>query len=250
MDLKLKDKVVVITGAGSGIGESVAMILAQEGAKIVIGEFDMDRGVKVAEKIKEKRAEVVAFPMDVSKRDQVDILMNKAVKKFEKIDILVNSAGVCLLTPIEQVDEKEWDYLLNINLKGTFNCCQSAIKFMKKKNYGKIINVASLAAQVGGTVSSVSYAVSKAGVVCLTKSFAKYGARYGINVNAVSPGPIDSNMTKNWPISAKETLISQTPLGRLGQPRDVAAMIVFLASDLAQHITGENVFINGGFLMN
>lgn len=249
MNLRLGGKVAVVTGAGEGIGKTIAKALAREGVRVVVAEIDVRKGEKVAEKIKKDGGEATAFSVDISKKDQVEHLIQTIIREFGKIDILVNNAGICSLASLEDIKEKEWDQVLNVNLKGTFNCCQSAIKFMKKQKYGKIINIASVAGKDGGVVAP-HYSVSKAGIICLTKCFAKYGGEYGINVNTISPGPVETEMTKNWPDSLKRARLMQTPLGRFAQPEDIAEMAVFLASDAARHITGENIDINGGILMD
>jgi len=249
MKLGLKGRVAVITGSGSGIGKAIALALAREGVKVVIGEIDTQKGVKVAEEIRKRGGQSLACATDVSRRDEVRQLIEKAMKEFGRVDILVNNAGICPLTPFEDIKEEEWDKVLNINLKGAFNCSQCAIKFMKKQKFGRIINIGSIAGKDGGVVG-FHYSASKAGIICLTKSLAKYGAPYRINVNTVSPGPIDTEMTKNWPVSTKKTRLKQIPLGMFGQPEDIAETVVFLASDLARYITGENIDVNGGALMD
>ncbi len=239
----------VVTGGGSGIGKAIALALAREGVKVVIGEIDARRATKVSEEIRKRGGQSLACATDVSKRDEARQLIEAALKEFGTLDILVNNAGICPLTSFEDIEEEEWDKVLNINLKGIFNCSQCATKSMKKQKFGRIINIGSIAGKDGGVVG-FHYSASKAGVICLTKSLAKYGAPHGINVNTVSPGPIDTEITRNWPVSIRETRLKQIPLGRFGQPEDVAETVVFLASDLSRYITGENIDVNGGALMD
>jgi len=249
VNLKLKDKVAIVTGAARGIGKAIAKTLAEEGVKVVIVDIDARNGKEVVEEIRKERGEAFFICVDISKRKEVESAVKKVIQQFGKIDILVNNAALCSLTSLEDVTEKEWDKVMNTNLKGTFNFCQVVIKHMKTRKYGKIINIASVAGKDGGVVGP-HYSISKAGVICLTKCFAKYGGEYGINVNTISPGPVETEMTKSWPDSLKKARLIQTPLGKFAQPQDIAGMVVFLASDLSSHITGENVDINGGILMD
>ncbi|MBC7188831.1 3-oxoacyl-ACP reductase FabG [Candidatus Aerophobetes bacterium] len=249
MDLKLKDKVAIVTGAARGIGKVVAETLAEEGAKVVIADIDVENGKKTEEKIKKEKGDAFFICVDVAKKNEVKRAVDKVIEKFGKIDILINNAAICYLTPLEEITEEEWDRVMNINLKGVFNFSQVVIKHMKERKYGKIINIASVAGKDGGVVGP-HYSISKAGVICLTKCFARYGAKYGINVNTVSPGPCETEMTKNWPESLRKARLMQTPLGKFARPEDIAGMVAFLASDLSSHITGENVDINGGILMD
>lgn len=249
MELGLRGKIAIVTGAGGGIGEAIAKTLAREGVKVVIAELDEHKGSQVASCIKSDGGEALSFPVDVSKKEQVESLVQVVIQKFGRVDILVNNAGFCSLTPLEEVREEEWERMLNVNLKGPFNFSQTVLKYMKKQKYGKIINIASVAGKDGGVVSP-HYSISKAGVICLTKCFAKYGAQYGINVNTISPGPAATEMTKDWPDSLKQERLSRTPLGRFAEPGDIAGMAVFLASDVTGHMTGANIDINGGILMD
>ena len=176
--------------------------------------------------------------------------MESVNEEFGRVDILVNNAGICSLTGIEDLSEEEWDEMLNINLRGVFFCSQAVTPIMKKQGHGKILNMASLAGKVGGVVVGAHYAASKAGVICLTKSFAKALAPYGINVNALAPGPIDTAMTQVWPQEMRENFAKQTPLGRFAQTEDLTEAALFLLSDGARHITGEILDVNGGLLMD
>lgn len=223
--------------------------MAKEGAKVVIVDVDVENGRKTVEEIRKENGNAFFFSVDISNKNDVERVVKEIIVQFEKIDILINNAGICYLTPLEEVTEEEWDRVININLKGTFNFCQTVIKYMKKKRYGKIINIASIAGKDGGVVGP-HYSISKAGVICLTKCFAKYGGEYGINVNTVSPGPCKTEMTRDWPDSLRKARLMQTPLKRFAEPQDIAGVVVFLASDLSRHITGENVDVNGGILMD
>jgi len=195
---------------------------------------------KVVEEIVDKKRGL-AVKVDVSLKRDVDLMVKEVLKKFSTIDILINNAGVCYLRPFNEISENEWDKVMAINLKGTFLCCQSVLPIMKEKNRGCIINLTSLAAKTGGILVGAHYSASKAGVTSLTKSLAKYAAKYDINVNAVSPGFIDTEMTKDFSYD-----VSTVPLGRLGTPADVAKVVRFLTSEDAKYITGEIIDVDGG----
>jgi len=236
----LIDKVAIITGAARGIGREIAVTLADAGANIVVADINLEGANKVIEEIvDEKRG--LAVKVDVSLKKDVDLMISKVLKKFSTVDILVNNAGVCYRRSFEEISESEWDKIMAINLKGTFLCCQAVLPIMKRKKRGCIINLTSLAAKTGGILVGAHYSASKAGVTSLTKSLAKYAAKYGINVNAVSPGFIDTEMTKDFNYE-----ISTVPLGRLGTPADVAKVVRFLTSEDAKYITGEIIDVDGG----
>jgi len=236
----LIDKVAIITGAARGIGREIAVTLADAGANIVVADINLEGANKVIEEIvDEKRG--LAVKVDVSLKKDVDLMISKVLKKFSTVDILVNNAGVCYRRSFEEISESEWDKIMAINLKGTFLCCQAVLPIMKRKKRGCIINLTSLAAKTGGILVGAHYSASKAGVTSLTKSLAKYAAKYGINVNAVSPGFIDTEMTKDFDYD-----ISTVPLGRLGTPADVAKVVRFLTSNDAKYVTGEIIDVDGG----
>jgi len=237
----LKDKIAIVTGAARGIGREIAITLAEAGANIVAADINLEGATKVVEEITNKKRGGLAVKVDVSLKKDVDLMVKGVLKKFSTIDILINNAGVCYLRPFDEISENEWDKVMAINLKGAFLCCQSVLPIMKEKNRGCIINLTSLAAKTGGLLVGAHYSASKAGVTSLTKSLAKYAAKYGINVNAVSPGFIDTEMTKDFNYE-----ISTVPLGRLGTPADVAKVVRFLTSEDAKYITGEIIDVDGG----
>lgn len=241
----LKDKVAIITGAARGIGREIAITLADAGATIMVADINLEGANKVVEEITNKKRGGLALKVDVSLKKDVDLMVKKVLKKFSTIDILINNAGVCYLRPFDEISENEWDKVMAINLKGAFLCCQSVLPIMKEKNRGCIINLTSLAAKTGGMLVGAHYSASKAGVTSLTKSLAKHAAKYGINVNAVSPGFIDTEMTKDFNYE-----ISTVPLGRLGTPADVAKVVRFLTSEDAKYITGEIIDVDGGISMD
>ncbi|KKM09126.1 hypothetical protein SY88_20505 [Clostridiales bacterium PH28_bin88] len=248
----MKGKVVLITGAGSGIGRATALLFASNGADaIVLGDINKDKLNQVAEEIRELGAEATTIEMDVSDPVSVENGFELIQAKYQKIDVLVNSAGICLVTPFNEITVAEWNSVMNTNLLGTFLCCQEAIKNMAAHGIkGAIVNISSIAGKVGGQAAGAHYAASKAGVNCLTFAAARHAAKYGIRVNAVAPGPIDTDMTKVWDVEVKTRLSANTPLGHFGKAQDVAEAIFFLASSKASHITGEVLDINGGALMD
>ena len=241
----LINKVAIVTGAARGIGREIAITLADVGANVVVADINLEGANKVVREIIDKKKGGIAVKVDVSLKRDVDLMVREVLKKFSTIDILINNAGICYLRPFDEISENEWDKVMAINLKGTFLCCQAVLPIMKEKKRGCIINLTSLAAKTGGILVGAHYSASKAGVTSLTKSLAKYAAEYSINVNAVSPGFIDTEMTKDFNYD-----ISTVPLGRLGTPTDVAKVVRFLTSNDAKYITGEIIDVDGGILMD
>jgi 3-oxoacyl-[acyl-carrier protein] reductase len=242
----LEKKVVVITGAGQGIGEAVANAFAQVKAVVVVADLNYDNAQKVAGYLAAAyKGEAMAAKVDVSDNESVVEMIANVMKKYGRIDILVNNAGIVqAATPFEDLTDSDWDKVLNVNLKGTINCCRAVIPAFKQRKQGKIINVASLAGEIGGIAVASTYAVSKAAVICLTKSLAKYLGPYNVTVNAVAPGFIETAMTAELHYN-----LDTVPLRRMGTPEEVADLILFLASDRSRYITGATVDVNGGVYM-
>lgn len=239
----LKDKVAIITGGGGGIGRATALALSREGAKVCIADIDPTRAEKVAAELREKGKEAISLEVDVTNIKHITRMLKVAEDNFARVDILVNGAGICQRKSVDELTEDDWDRMYMVNLKGTFFCSQAALRVMKKQKSGKIINIASLSGEVGGIKVGANYAATKAGIICLTKSLAKFAAPY-INVNAISPGIIDTEMIKGAGYDPGDV-----PLRRIGTPEEVADVIVFLASHLSRYITGANIDINGGVYM-
>ena len=246
--MRLKDKVALVTGGGRGIGKAIVLALAKEGADIVTCDINLESLKEVAAEVEKLGRKVLILKTDVSKMGEVEEMVKKALDKFTKIDILVNNAGITRDNLILRMSEEEWDQVLDINLKGTFNCLKTVTRPMMKARSGRIINIASVVG-IMGNPGQANYAASKAGIIGLTKSAAKELASRGINVNAIAPGFIETTMTEALGDEAKEKLTSQIPLKRLGEVADVANLVVFLASDDASYITGEVVKVDGGMLM-
>lgn len=249
--MDLRDKVALVTGAGSGIGAATAKALAAAGAKVAVNYRRNKEGAeKVKKAVEAAGGECLLVQADVSKEDQVKKMIREVMDYFGRLDILVNNAGVTQLgSGIENLSSTDWDYVMNINLKSAFFACREVVPIMKKANYGRIINLTSMAAKVGGINASCAYSVSKAGLACLTINLAKELLGYNINVNAVSPGVIDTPMLDSYGAEKRAAAMGSSPR-KVGRPEDVANAIVFLASSQADYITGEIIDVNGGLVMD
>ncbi len=247
---ELKTKVAIITGGACGIGKTISQTLAKEGAHVIVCDIDYGLAQNTVSDIKNQGFAASAFKMDVSCGEEVKRVFKNILNKFARIDILINNAGICSLTPIEDITEEEWDGVMDVNLKGTFLCSQAVLKSMMTQKRGKIVNIVSIAGKVGGIFTGAHYSASKAGVICLTKSLALRLAPYKINVNAVAAGPMKSQMTDAFPPDEKAKLAQSIPLGGFGEPQDVANAVLFLVSNKAKYITGEILDVNGGLLMD
>ena len=248
--MKLKGRVAIVTGGARGIGKAIALTFLREGAKVAIIDFDKERLEILKKEIEKTKGETIAISCDISKSSDVKEMVSQVQKSFGRIDILVNNAGIIRRGTIETVTEEDWDRVIEVNLKGTFNCCKAVAGVMKQQGYGKIVNVSSIAGKMGDITSAPGYGPSKAGVDALTKTLARQLAPYGINVNAVSPHAIETEMSAQWSEERRKEIIASIPLGRLGKPEDVANAVLFLASDEASFITGEILDVNGGALMD
>lgn len=250
VNLNLQNRVAIVTGGARGIGRAIALALASEGVKVVIADLNFSGARQVAGEISERGQTALALRVDVSESKDLDNLVRAALKRFGVIDILVNNAGICPRTSFETISEDEWDRVMAINLKSAFLLSQKVFPHMKRKKFGRIINMASAAGKAGGLQVGAHYSASKAALICLTKTIAMNGAKFGINANAVCPGVIGTRMTLNISrekISRYKDLI---PLGRIGSADDAANAVLFLASDPASYITGEVMDVNGGFIMD
>jgi 3-oxoacyl-[acyl-carrier protein] reductase len=248
--MKLKDRVAIITGGARGIGKAIASAFVRESVKVCL--VDVNQGIleTTQNEIQKTREEILALTCDITKSADVKAAVNQVQKTWGRIDILVNNAGIIRRGTIETVTEEDWDRVIEVNLKGTFNCCKAVAGIMKQQGYGKIVNVSSIAGKMGDITSAPGYGPSKAGVDALTKTLARQLAPYGINVNAVSPHAIETEMSAQWSEERRREIIASIPLGRLGKPEDVAEAVLFLASDDASFITGEILDVNGGALMD
>ena len=249
--MKFRDKVAIVTGSGQGIGKRIAERLGAEGTSVVIGDVNLDTAQQTAKEIEKTFLTKTAFlKADVKKREDVYNLMDFTVKNFAKIDILVNNAGILYQTKVDEISQKEWDEVLAVNLRGVFFCCQAVMHYMKKNKQGRILNMASSAGKIGGILAGAHYSASKAGVICLTKVFAKELAPFGVTVNAIAPGLVDTSLLEAYPSEVIENYKKSCPLGTLADRDDVAEAAIFLLSDETKHITGEILDVNGGILMD
>ena len=247
-NIVLKEKIALVTGAGRGIGEMIALILASEGADIVVNDIDHISAENTAQKIRSIGRKALVHTADIAVGKDVEEMFEQAKNKFGTIDILINNAGITRDNLLLNMTEKEWDLVMDINLKGVFNCTQQAAAIMKEQNFGKIVNLTSVSAQLGN-VGQVNYTASKAGVIGMTKTLAKELARFNINVNAVAPGFIDTPMTENIPDTMKKEILQSIPLGRPGTPEDVAKVVKFLCTEDSAYMTGQVISCNGGMYL-
>jgi 3-oxoacyl-[acyl-carrier protein] reductase len=243
-----KGKVAVITGASRGIGRSIALALAAEGAKIVAVDLDLAATEAVVAELKGLGAEAVAVVGNVTIAVDAEKMIDCAVQSFGRVDILVNNAGITRDSLLMRMKEEDWDAVLTVNLKGAFLCTKAASKVMTRQRSGRIINIASIVGQMGNA-GQANYCASKAGLIGLTKSNARELAKRNITVNAVAPGFIATAMTDALPEKAREELVAQIPLERLGSPDDIANVVVFLAAERSGYITGQVLGVNGGMYM-
>jgi len=249
--MNFKDRVVIVTGGASGIGRAAVIQLAKRNANVIVADLNLKKAKEVEEFLKANyNGQFQAKKLDVSKKDQVDEFVSEVVEKFKKIDILIHCAGIAHFgEDFIDLKEESWDRVIDINLKGTFLIGQRIIKEMKKKKYGRIINMGSIAGEIGSVLSGAAYAASKGGVFALTKTMAKYGAKYNITANCISPGQINTKMVSVWNDEEKKIFADKIPLGRFGEPEEVASAILYLASDEASFITGVVLDVNGGILI-
>ncbi len=248
--MRLEDRVAIVTGAARGIGKALALTFVREGAKLALVDIDQEKLETVRNEIVNKKGEAIALSCDITKSAEVREMLNRTYRTFSRIDILVNNAGIIRRGTIDTVTEEDWDRVIEVNLKGTFNCCKAVVEIMKQQGHGKIVNISSIAGKIGDIASAPGYGPSKAGIDALTKTLARQLAPYGINVNAVSPHAIETEMSAQWSEERRKEIIASIPLGRLGKPEDVAEAALFLASDEASFITGEILDVNGGALMD
>ncbi len=246
--LRLHDRVAIITGGAQGIGRAIGLLLAQNGARIVIADINDKQAEETAQEIALLGRKSLAVKVDVSNFSEAENLGKTVFDAFGQIDILVNNAGITRDGFFLRMKEEEWDAVIAVNLKSVFNCSKAVIRYMGKQRGGKIISVASVVGQIGN-IGQANYAASKAGIIGFTKTLAREFASRGIMVNAVAPGFIETDMTRTLPEKVREGFISNIPLGRMGTPGEIAEAVLFLATDASNYITGQVINVNGGLYM-
>lgn len=250
--MDLKNKVAIITGGRRGMGRTHALTLAKAGAKVVISDISLEGCQKVVQEVKKQGGEAIAVECDVTKKEQVDIMVKKTIEVFGKIDILVNNAGILQFKPFLELTEQDWDKTLSVNLKGYFLCAQACAKEMVKQKSGAIINITSIA--MGGMgvgfPNIVHYSASKGGIVAMTEALALELASFNIRVNAIAPGAIDTPMMASSEQDPKtmEGTLARIPMHRIGKPEEISNAVLFLASDRSSYITGSTIIVDGGWL--
>src|SRR3990172_1361039 len=246
--MRLENKVAIITGAGSGIGRMTALLFAKEGANVVVADVNEKGGMEVVSEIKKNGSDAFFAKLDVTRREQSKQMVQDALEKFGRIDILINNAGIIQDALVTKMTEEQWDNVINVNLKGAFNCIQAVVEVMIKQGNGAIINTASIVG-LFGNVGQTNYAATKAGLIGMTKTLAKELGKKGIRVNAVAPGFIMTPMTSNVPEKILELMKEKTPMRRLGETKDVAYAYLFLASDEAKFVNGGVLCVDGGLII-
>ncbi|MBU0736133.1 MAG: 3-oxoacyl-[acyl-carrier-protein] reductase [Proteobacteria bacterium] len=246
----LDTRIVVITGGSKGIGRSVAYKFAEEKARIILAHNDADDSAsqETLDNLAHKGVEADVHRVDVSSFGAVDLLFKEIFSKFERVDVLINNAGITRDTLLMRMNEEDWDSVLNVNLKGVFNCTRAVVRSMIKERRGRIVNISSVVGQIGNA-GQANYSASKAGIIGFTKTVAKELAGRSITVNGVAPGFIDTEMTAVLSEKVKESFLRQIPSGRMGKPEEVAEAVYWLCSDAASYVTGQIIHVNGGMYM-
>lgn len=250
--MDLENKVAIITGARRGMGKADALLLAKEGAKVVVSDVSLEDCQSIVDEIKNNGGEAMAFQCDVSNKNEVENMVAETIKKYGKIDILVNNAGIIQYKPFVDITEEDWDKIMSVNLKGYFLCAQAVAKEMIKQKSGSIVNVASIGmGQIGvGFPDIVHYCATKGGIAAMSEALAVELAQYNIRVNTIAPGAINTPMA-DWnkmDKAAQDASVVRIPLKRFGKPEEIADLVLFLASDKSSYITGSAIVIDGGYV--
>ena len=248
--MTLAGQIAIVTGAGRGIGEAIARELAGAGATVAVTDIDSQSALATATAVEAEGGRALPLTADVADAQNVRAMVARVIRSLSGVHILVNNAGICPLTPIEEISELEWDRVMDVNLKGAFLCAQAVLPTMRQQQYGRIISIASVAGKTGAMVAGAHYAASKGGLSAFSMCLARQYARYGITANVIAPGPVDTDLTREWSDEERLRATQAIPLKRMAGPHDVAAAALFLASEEAGFITGEILDVNGGLLMD
>ena len=243
----LTGKVVLITGAAGGIGTAIARAVTNESARVVLCDINTEGVRRLADRLTREGKSAAAYTLDISRPSEISAAVEKIVTEHERIDVLVNNAAICPRIPLEEVTEADFDRIVGINLKGTFFVSQAVSPVMVRQGSGRIVNISSVGARTGGVAASSVYAATKAGIIAITKSYARTLAP-NVTVNAIAPGVVDTDMMR-IPSEQVAAIVDQIPLGRLGDPEEIASVVVFLASEEASYFTGATLDVNGGWFM-
>ena len=249
MKFSLNNKIAIVTGASQGIGKIIAFELAKSGANVVCLSRNKEALDIIVNKIVENGGQASSFACDITKPETFTQIVKEIIANYKKIDILINNAGVTNDSLLMRMSNEQWDNVININLKGAFNCTKAVMRYMMKNKSGRIINVTSIVG-LTGNAGQANYAASKAGLIGMTKSIAKEVASRGITANCIAPGWIETSMTDALTDDVKNQFLSQIPVGRIGSAKDIANAAIFLASDEAEYITGQTITVDGGRIIN
>lgn len=246
----LNGKVAIITGAGRGIGKATAYRMARAGANVVVADIDIENAIDTAEKLTDRLRASIAVKVDVADGKSVKSMVHKALNSYGRVDILVNNAGIMFRTRFQNISIKEWENLIKVNLTGPFLCTQAVVPVMKENKFGRIVNISSSAGRSVSTLGGVHYTATKAGLLGFTRAVAKEVASFGITINSVCPGLIDTKMARDTTTKDEmKTFMNSFPIKRLGTPEEIGDLVIFLCSDKSSYITGASIDINGGALM-
>ena len=246
--MRLENKIAIVTGGAQGIGEKTSKLFAKEGAKVLVADFNEEKGKKIVEEIKLAGREAAFFKVDVSNFHQTKEMIDTCVKTFGGLDILINNAGITRDGFLVKMTEADWDAVINVNLKGVFNCCKHAATYMMANNGGAIVNATSVVG-LYGNIGQVNYAATKFGVIGITKTLSKELGSRGVRINAVAPGYTNTPMMETVPDKILESLKKQVPQKRLGETVDIANAYLYLASDDAKYVNGEILSVDGGLVI-
>lgn len=247
--MSMQERVAIVTGAGRGLGAAIGKVFAREGVRVVLCDIERPLVEEVAREIQAEGGQALALDNDISKPEETERLVNSAQERFGRVDILVNNAGICPRISIDDMTEEMYDRIMDVNLKSVFFLSRAAGNAMKANQWGRIVNVSSTGGRTGGIFNATVYSASKAGIMSMTKAFARHFAPYHILVNCVAPGTVDTRLMRNLSDASLEAAVGSVPLKRLAEPAEIAQVIAFLASEEQTYMTGATVDVNGGAVM-